>query len=273
MEHMTLYQHFSPRLQKYVHMSLFLLLIGVVSSSFAFAFSYFVSAWDTATNRIAPRQLSVSGEGTVALRPDTAVFSAGVMTEAKKVGDAQAENTKRSNTMLGFLKEQGIAEKDIKTIGYAVLPQYHYFDVPPCRELPCPPRRPPEIISYEVRHTIEVKVRDLDKTDELLEGTVAQGANEIGSIQFRVDDEEKARTEARGKAIEDARTKARALAKYLGVRLGKVAGFSESGQGFPVFARTLEGKGGFGGDTAPAPQVEPGEEEIRSHVTIMYEFR
>lgn len=271
---MNFYNDLSPLWRKYLQALAMLLLAGLVASSFAFAFSYAVSAWVAASTRITPRQISVQGEGKVAVRPDIAVFTAGVLTQAGKVGDAQKENTERSNAVLAFLKKQGIAEKDIKTVSYSINPQYQYFDSLPCLGVrPCPPRPSPEIVSYDVRHTLEVKVRDLEKVDELLEGVVAAGANEVGSISFRVDDDEAVKAEARKMAIEDAENKAKKLARDLDVRLGRVTGFFESGAGFPVFAQSL--KGGFGGDviSAPAPSVEPGEQEIRSVVTITYEFR
>jgi hypothetical protein len=126
-----------------------------------------------------------------------------------------------------------------------------------------------------VRHTIEVKLRDLNKVDDLLAGVVEKGANEVSSIQFSVDDEEKVLAEARKKAIEDAKKKAEVLAEDLGVRLTKIVAFSEFGGG-PIFARSFEalgkgGDGGFGG-AVPTPQIEPGEQEIRSFVNIVYEF-
>jgi len=274
---MMLYKEFSLGMQKYARALVFVLLVGLAASSFAFAFSYFISAWDTAANRTGPRQLSVSGEGKVAVRPDIAVFSAGVVTQAGKVGDAQKENTERSNAIIAFLKKHGIEEADIKTIGYSIDPQYQYFDSPPCIAGSCPPRRPPEIIAYEVRHTLKVKVHDLGKTDTLLEGVVAVGANEVGSIGFQVDDKEKPKAEARKQAIEDAEKKGRILARDLGVRLTRITGFFEAGEGGPIpfGAEGAFGKGGFGGGVSAlrAPAVEPGEQEIRSTVTITYEFR
>lgn len=270
---MHFYQDFSASMKKWTWVLIFLLLAGLAASSFAFALSYFVSAWDTAANRIGPRQISVQGEGKVAVRPDIGVFSAGVLTQARKVGDAQKENAERSNAILAFLKKGGVAEKDIKTVGYSINPQYRYSDAP-CAGGVCPPRRPPEIAAYEVRHTLEVKVRDLGKADTLLEGIVAAGANEVGSIGFQVDDKEEPRAEARKLAIEDAQEKARVIEDDLDVRLTRITAFYESGDGGPV-PFYGEAKGGFGGGiaAAPAPEVAPGEQEIRSAVTITYEFR
>ncbi len=266
-------QEYLPGIKKYFGWYTTPILTGLTLVLFAVALWYGVAGWKEFRDRSSVRQISVSGEGKVAVRPDIAVFSVSILTESKKVGDAQLENTRRSNAVLSFLKGAGVAEKDLKTAGYYISPQYQYLDYPPCLRFPCPPHRPPEISSYQVRHTIEIKVRDLEKVDDMLEGVVTNGANEVGSINFQVDDEEKVKAEARKKAIEDAKAKAGVLAKDLGVRLGKIVSFSESGGGFPIYSRAFEAKGGFGGDVAPAPQVEPGEQEIRATVTITYEFR
>lgn len=268
------YQDLSPQMKKYVQWLGFLLLVGLVLSTFSFAWSYLISAKRASRDISGLRQISVSGEGKVTIKPDIAVFNAGVVTESKKIGDAQQENTRRSNAVLAFLKGKEVKEKDLKTVGYTIFPQYQYFDVPPCYAAPCPPRRPPEITSYQVRHTIEIKARNLDIVDSLLEGVVINGANEVGSVSFTVEDEEAAREEARKKAIEHARSKAKILAHDLGMRLGDMVSFSEGGSPVPLYARGLEAYG-KGGDSVGgfAPEVAPGEQEIQSFVTITYEFR
>lgn len=272
---MMFYNDFSARMKGYTRGLMFLLLVGLTLSSFAFAIFYLASADDITDNRIAPRQFTVTGEGKVAIKPDLAMVTVGVLTQAEKIGTAQADNTKKSNAVMTFLKQQGIAEKDIKTVGYNISPRYEYFPTPVCITFPCPPQRPPEITGYEVRHTIQVKIRDFAKTDVVLDGVVTQGANEVGSVSFTVDDPEKARTEARAEAIADAEKKARALARSLGVHLGRATGFYESGGGVPMPMYGIDGKG-FGGameSRSATPQVAPGEQEIQIMVNINYEFR
>lgn len=273
---MFIYDDFSPSMKRVARVLGMFLFIGLVLGAFAFAFFYFVGAWKTATGSETPRQIVVTGEGKVAVKPDIATFTASVVTQAEKVGEAQSENTRRSNEVLSFLKKSGVEEKDLKTVGYFISPQYQY-DSRPCIQIypsPCP-QNPPKIVSYEVRHSIEVKVRDLNKVDDLLAGAVDKGANEVGSVQFTVDKIEKVLAEARQKAIEDAKEKAEVLAKDLGVRLTRIVAFSEGGG--PIFPRfEALGKGGdvgFGGGAAPAPQVAPGEQEIQSFVNVVYEFR
>lgn len=222
-------------------------------------------------------QIAVNGEGKVFIRPDIATFMATVVTDAMHVGDAQNQNATRSNAVIDFLKKNSIKDKDIKTINYSVQPQYRYDRVP-CPtisplSIPCSPvNNIPRIVSYQVRSSLQIKVRDLNKVDDLLQGVVSAGANEVGSVAFTVEDEKAAMTEARKQAIDDAQAKARVLARDLGVRLKKIIGFSESG-GVPVYyGGAFEAKSTLGG-SAPAPQVEPGEQEIRSQVTVTYEFR
>lgn len=265
------YQHLSSRSKTYAMVLGFLLLIGLVLSSFAFAFGYGVRGWWGSDEIKVPRQISVGGEGKIAMKPDMATFTAGVVTQAKKIKDAQADNNARSAAVTDFLKGQGIEEKDLQTVGYTIMPQYQYFSTPPCYTSLCPVSHPPEITGYEVRHTIEVKVRTLDKVDALLDGVVGKGANEVGSIQFGFQEDTKIRDDARAKAIDNAKTKAQTLAQELGVRLGKIVSFSESGGGYPIYAERAYGMGGGGATLAPS--VQAGEQEITSSVTITYELK
>ena len=224
-------------------------------------------------------QLSVSGEGKVFVKPDIATFNVSVINNGARIGDTQNENATRSNAVVGFLKQKGVQEKDIKTINYSVEPQYQYDNGRPCpiilgSNFPCSisSHLPPRIVSYKVYHSLEVKVRDLNKVDDLLQGVISAGGNEVGSVAFTVDDEKAAMIEARKLAIEDAKQKAQILARDLGIRLKKIVNFSESG-GAPVYyGRMLEAKSADGG-AASAPQVQAGEQEIRSNVAITYEFR
>lgn len=263
------YQDLSAREKRYVQMLGIALLAGLALSSFAFAYAHMVSGRVAASTRYSPRQISMNGEGKVTVRPDTAVFTAGVITQGKNVTDAQEQNSMRSEAIIKFLQAQGVAEKDIKTISYNVSPQYQYDQRPVCLGGFCPPQRPPTIVSYEIRHTIEIKVRNLAQANPLLDGATNAGANEVGAITFRVDDEGRkaAHAEARAKAIADAEIKAWNVARELGVRLVRISAFYESDGGAPY---PMRDKGGI---PEASPSVQPGENEIISNVTIGYEFR
>ncbi len=254
-------------------LGLFVTILTVLAGIVGIYFLVITSnAWE---NEVQKPQLSISGEGKIFVRPDIATFTATVVISAVRVGDAQDKNSSRLNMIVDFLKKQGVQEKDIQTVNYSVQPQYEYSNGRPCAVLlgstyPCAVNTPPRIVSYEVRSSLEIKVRDLNKVDDLLQGVVTSGANEVGSISFTVEDEKASMAKARKQAIEDAQQKAAILAHDLGVSLKKIVGFSESSGG-PIYQYAKEFDSMGGG--AAAPQVQPGEQEIRSNVTITYEFR
>lgn len=204
--------------------------------------------------------VSFSGEGKVLAKPDVAAISLSIVTEAITSKSAQDDNSNKSKAVTDFLKNQGVEEKDIKTTGYNIYPQYRY-----------PQYDKPEIRGYQVNQTMEVKVRDLDKVSSVLDGVVSAGVNQVNSLGFEIDEPEKLKAEARQKAIKAAKAKAEELEDQLGVDLGKIVNFSESAGGFPgpIFYEKAA-VGGFGGD---GPSVPTGENEIMINVTITYQIK
>lgn len=217
----------------------------------------------TTTNTV-----SFSGEGKVTAKPDIAVVDLSIVTDAKTSKAAQDDNSKKSTKLIDFLKSQGIDEKDIKTSSYNIQPQYSY-PVYPYDKM----TERPQIIGYQVSQTIEVKIRDLKKVDAILDGVVATGVNQVYGLRFSIEDPEKLKEEAREKAIKDAKEKADALESQLGIRLGRIINFGESGNGVPPYYyakdMVLEGRGG-GGDV---PSVQIGENEIIVNVNITYQIK
>ncbi len=212
----------------------------------------------TTTNTV-----SFSGEGKVLAKPDVAVIDFSIITEAATSKAAQDANSEKSNKVTDFLKEQKIEDKDIKTISYNIYPQYEY------------PRYGgvPKIKGYQVSQTIEVKVRDLGSVSSILDGVVTAGANQVGNLNFKIDDPEKLKAEARAEAIADAKKKAGELKDQVGIKLGKIVNFSEGVMGYPVpmYESSMLGKGG--GVGGGGPSVPSGENEITVDVTITYQIK
>ena len=222
------------------------------------------------------RTFSVQGEGEVVAIPDIAVISAGILTEGgTDLGALQKENTAKGNAIIAFLKENGVATKDIKTQSYRITPRYQNYacdtrffgDVEPCP--------PSEIVGYSISQEIVVKVRDLGAAGSLVAGAVGKGANTVSGPDFTIDEPELLQNEAKAKAVANARAKAVMLAKAGGFRLGKPVSIYEGyATPFPV-RYALDSKAeGMGGDIAfPAPAFEPGSEDISATVSVTYEIR
>jgi hypothetical protein len=205
---------------------------------------------------------SVSGTGKVTVAPDIAVVDATISIERATAAAAQDEANIKSNSVVEYLKNAGIDSKDIKTSGYSLQPQYDWTD------------GRTRIRAYQVRQSITVKIRDMDKTNTVVDGIVDAGANEVGQIRFEIDEPEKLKAEAREKAIADAKAKADELADQLGIHFGKIVAFNESGDYPPIYygraeAMTLKADAAV----AVPPALPAGENEISVSVTITYQIR
>jgi len=221
----------------------------------------------------ATNTITVSGDGEVFAVPDTGEFSVTVREEAETVEYAQTEATKKINAIIAYLKEAGVEDKDVKTVGYNVNPKYEWTQTA-CVNGYCPPGKQ-NLIGFEVSQTLTVKVRDTKKAGELLSGVGGKGASEVSGLSFTIDDEDKLRSEARRAAIEEAQEKANVLARELGVSVVRVVGFYEDAGGYQPYY----GKGGAVAldaamaERAPAPELPVGENKIVSNVNITYEIR
>lgn len=205
---------------------------------------------------------SVSGTGKVEASPDIAVADIAISVENLTAKTAQTEASKKSNSVVDYLKKAGIKDSDIKTSGYNIFPQYDYSN------------GRNSIRGYQVTQSLTVKIRDMDKANTILDGVVSAGANQVNGLRFDVDEPEKLRSEARKKAIENANEKAQELRDQLGVGLGKIVSFSESGDASPPIMYGMGGGGVKAADSvAPAPALPTGTNEIIVNVTITYQIQ
>jgi len=221
--------------------------------------------------------ITVSGEGEVFAVPDIAEFTFSVVSLKPTVAAAQEEATTKMNAVSAYLKDAGIAEKDIRTTGYNVYPQYDYETVSCPVGVYCPGGGKQVLRGYEVRQTTTVKVRDTAKAGDLLAGVGGAGATEVSSLNFTFDDVNVVQDEARNEAIADAKEKAEVLARQLGVKLVRVVSFNESSGGYPspLYARDVAyGMGGAESTVAQkAPDISTGENKVTSNVSVTYEIR
>lgn len=216
--------------------------------------------------------ITVSGEGEVFAVPDIASFSFSVIEKKLTVEEAQKEATQKINVALQLVRQAGVEDRDIKTTAYNVYPRYEFIRESCVFGVPCPPGKR-ELTGYEVNQTISIKVRDTDKAGGILTDVGAVGVSSISGLNFTIDDEEELKQEARKAAIDNAKEKAKQLAKDLGVKLVRVVSFSESGSQ-PRFLRTFDTAFAESiDDGGVIPEIPVGENKIISNVSITYEIR
>lgn len=232
-------------------LSFFLLFAGL---------NQLINAWNNYRNAGAvniSQTVSFIGEGKVRAEPDTAKVDIGLITEGKDSIAVQNANSDKMNAVIKFLKdEQKIAGEDIKTNNYSLSPKYDYI------------KGKSILTGYILNQTLAVMVRDLSKIGKVLDGSVEKGANQINSVSLFVDKPEELKNKAREEAIKQAKEKAVATSKISGLKLGRLVGFIEGFSGEPpIFYETLKTSGG---GMAPAPQIEPGTQEIKVSITLTY---
>jgi hypothetical protein len=211
---------------------------------------------ETSENQV----ITVSGTGEVYATPDVGLIDISVRTEAKDVATATNDNTVKMNEILSFIKSSSVEEKDIKTTSFNINPVYAWEEKTNRRNL----------TGYEVYQTINVKIRDLTKVGSIISGATEKGANDVSSLSFIVDDDEKVKEEAKNLAIKDAQAKAKNLEKALGVKMVKIINFSENSYN-PIYVSydssykmEATAMGGV------APTIQTGQNKITSTVTITY---
>jgi hypothetical protein len=216
-------------------------------------FAFFAATMALAPARAVEKLVTVTGEATVAIAPDAAVIRIGVSSQDKTAREASDANAKQMTAVLAAIKDTGIAERDIQTSRLSLQPQYDPSKSGNAR-----------LTGFQANNQVTVRIRDIDKLATVLDRAIAAGANEMSGIEFVVSEQSKMLDQARDDAIADARRKAELYAKAAGAKLGNVVSISEEGpapQPRPMQAMR-----------AGAVPIAPGEQTLRSIVTVSYEL-
>lgn len=168
----------------------------------------------------AQREISVSGQGSVAAAPDMAMITIGVTEEAEEAREAMRMASASVAAMLERLEAMGIDPADIQTRRLTINPVWSN-------------RRdnevPPEIVGFVASNSVAVRVRDLAGLGPVLDGILEEGANEFSGLQFSLQDPDPLVNEARRAAVADAIAKAELFAEAAGVTLGPLQSLTEQG--------------------------------------------
>lgn len=205
-----------------------------------------------------PQTITVVGKGTVSGEPNLAVSNIGVEASGADVMTTSADVEQTMTAILDALVAAGVAEADIQTIGYSVFSEPNYD---PAGEML-------DGTNYRVVNSLRVVIRNLDEIGAVLDAAIAAGANNIFGVNFGIDDPADLESDARAKAIDNARAKALEIAELSNLTLGNVVSVSEvignSGGFYNSTALTAQDTIGGGG-----PIVE-GELDVTVQLQVVY---
>lgn len=197
--------------------------------------------------------ITVTGHGSVAVAPDSAMIRVGVSSQGKTARDASAANAKEMTKVIAAIEKSGIAKGDIQTSQLSLQPQYDSKN------------GSNRLLGFQVTNQISVHIHRIDNLPSILDKAIAAGANEMSGISFVVSNESRALDSARTDAIADAHRKAELYAKAAGTTVGKVVSIAEEGSNPPP--RPFQA---MRASSAGAVPVVPGQQTLHATVTVSY---
>lgn len=205
-----------------------------------------------------PSTITVVGDGVVKIKPDIAQATVGVEVVKPTVREASDEVAVIMDSILVALKAQGIDQKDIQTSNYSVWSDYSYSQDGSQGDP-----------AYRVSNQVNIIIRDLDNVGDVLDAAIEAGANNIYGVTFSLNDTAQVESQARERAVENARAEAEELAELTGLRLSRVISVSEViGTAGYYGSNVREAAAlGVGGGVGP---IEPGELEMSLQLQIVF---
>lgn len=210
-------------------------------------------------NASAPEIVS-AGHGDTTIAPTSAAFSVSVTTRAATAAQAAAENAKRVESTLSWLRSQGLAAADLTTVGYSV---GQHFEEQRGRQAPA---------GFVARNTVRVEVRRLEDLGKIIDAALTGGATEISAPQYLSTNIREGRRAALAEAVREARSDAEAIARAAGGALGRLIS-ANSGvsspmyrQAYPEMVLTAAMVGGT------PTNIMPRDLAVSAQVTVRWEF-
>lgn len=209
---------------------------------------------------IGEKTITANGNASISVSPDMAYISIGVVSEDKKLTNAQNTANKNMNTVIESLKKLGIVDKEIKTTNYSVNPKYDWNNT----------TGESKIVGYTVNNTVEVTVNNLDELGTIIDTVTASGSNQVGSIAFALKDESTVYNQALQAAVKNAKTKANAMAKGLEVTIVSPVKITETGYSNPIIYNT-----GLYAETASFDKtsISSGQLNVTASVSVEFSFK
>jgi uncharacterized protein YggE len=195
--------------------------------------------------------ITVVGSGSAKAVPDVSDWSFGVQSDADTASAALKEASQASNRIVAALRGAGIAKDDLRTEQVSLYPQMTNDGR--------------AVTGYTASSSVQVTVRDIGKAGSVVDAAVGAGANQVSGPALRVSDSRAQYRTAFEAALDDARSRAEAIAAKAGVTLGApVAIVETSGGGSPVpmYDRALA--------SGAEMQIEPGTQDISAALTVTF---
>lgn len=197
--------------------------------------------------------VDVSGEGIVRVTPDEVTINIRVENTGENTKNLKEQNDATVSQVLKFLKKMNVADKDVRTEYMNLTKNYDYNS---------------KTYTFAANQSLSIKLRDLSKYEQVIDGLLDTGINRIDGVVFSSSNREALESQARKKAVANAKMKAEEYASVLNQTVGKalsISEFRDSNGPQPLYrAMAMDSSSGEG------QTIAPGEMEIRTTVNISF---
>lgn len=202
-------------------------------------------------------QINVNGEGKIKIAPDQVLILATVQNKGANPKEVKKLNDQQMESVLKFIKGMNLPQTDYRTKQVSLNPQYD---------------QEKKKYSYKAIQTIEILLKDLSKYDEIMEGLVDKGINQIDNVTFQSSKMGQFQSEARKTAMKDAKSKAEDYVSVLGQKVGSAIIINDNSQTHyprPVYAmKSMNAEA----DSESRETLAIGEIEIIANVSVSFKL-
>jgi len=212
-------------------------------------------------------ELTITGKATVKAAPDEYVFYPSYESKSPDKESARAAVTTLGNATVNKLKELGISEQQLSS-NVSVRDPYPVYEV----------GKEAEKDTFVATYALTVTVRNhaqAKQVQEYLSSTPVTGSVTPSSA-FSDEQRKELERKARKLALEDAAAQAKDTSETLHVSIRGIKSIGEPTWGGPVpFMTSLKAEGAkdMAIQSAPAPELLVGEQEITYQVQVVYRVR
>ena len=202
--------------------------------------------------------VSVVGVGEIEAVPDQATLNISIQARQPDLAAAKQLADKQYASVLDVILQAGIDKKFVKATQISAQPEYEY-------------RNGKRIYQGErVSRSLSIIVNDLDKVSPLLQALVENGVSTIDGMSTGFKDRKSLQQKALAAAADDAKAKAKFLAERLGRVLGSAYLISEHNNNTPQVYRREAAMASKSMATDSAPPEMFGTQKIRATVNVSF---
>ena len=203
-------------------------------------------------------QINVSCEGKIMVMPDQAVITIGVENMGADASEVKKKNDAAIDAVIKYLKSINLPASDYQTQRVYLNRNYDYTK---------------KKYSFVATQNIVINLKDLSKYDTMMMGLVDAGVNSIQGVEFKTSRLAQYESEARVKAVENAKKKAQDYAGALNQKLGKALLVTDNTQVYYPMPMRVQFKTEAADADMPRETLAIGEITITANVNISFELQ